>query len=307
MTHSTTTEPAPGANQEGSRFRLIHLSDLHFWHVTLNPARLAGKRILGMANLVLNRARKYPLAGAAPLAERIRVLDPDHVLVTGDLTTTSLEEEFAAAGEFAAALAWQPERMTFIPGNHDRYTRPSARQRLFERHFGVFTPGGGYPWLRPLRAGVRILGLDPCHPNPLSARGTMDAGQLERAAALLDSPAAPRGRLIVACHYPAFLPPGISQSWDHRLNGAAALQRFLAGRAPAIYCHGHIHAGWAFLPAAGLLCLNPGAAMKRSGNGDMIRFLEIEMEGPSISVKRHSWNSGSWREETTFQSPGLFG
>ena len=53
-----------------------------------------------------------------------------------------------------------PERVTVVPGNHDRYTTGSVRRRHFEEWFGVFAPAGPYPWLRRLDEETAVLGLD---------------------------------------------------------------------------------------------------------------------------------------------------
>ena len=74
--------------------------------------------------------------------------DADHILITGDLTTTALPAEFRAARAALADLAGRPRRVTIIPGNHDRYTLYAHRSRRFERYFGEFAPSGPYAWLR---------------------------------------------------------------------------------------------------------------------------------------------------------------
>ena len=57
--------------------RIVHISDLHFWHITLNPLRLMGKRVLGMGNLILNRARNFKMEAMTALVERVKELKPD--------------------------------------------------------------------------------------------------------------------------------------------------------------------------------------------------------------------------------------
>ena len=77
--------------------RIVHLSDIHFWQYEFNPLRLMGKRLHGMASLLAGRAGRFRLAGVPRLVERVRGLEPDHILITGDLTTTALPDEFRAA------------------------------------------------------------------------------------------------------------------------------------------------------------------------------------------------------------------
>ena len=228
--------------------RIVHISDLHFWHITLNPLRLMGKRLLGMGNLILNRARNFKMESMTVLVERVKELKPDHVLVTGDATTTSLDEEFQAARRALAALTRHSSFLTVLPGTTDRYTRDSERNSIFEKHFAEFAPSPSYPWLKPIGQETAILGLDPCHSNPISARGAISTAQLQKAAALLDQAGPNVKRLLVACHYPVAVPDGVIDNPSHGLAGSRELQAFLTRYSPARYRHGHIHAVWGFLP-----------------------------------------------------------
>lgn len=289
--------------------RIVHISDLHFWHVTLNPLRLMGKRLLGMSNLVLNRARKYRMERMPDLCERVKELNPDHILITGDLTTTSLEEEFTAAYRGLLPLNGRQWSMTVIPGNHDRYTRRAARLRLFEKHFGGFAPSIEYPWLRHLGEGTAILGLDTSRPAMVSARGKIAPTQLDAARRLLEGSRSGITRLVVACHYPVALPEGVREDRSHDLQGKEHLRAFLSQLGPHLYCHGHIHAGWTFIPAAlpQSLCLNPGAALRRRKRPCVqALLLEILLEGKGVEVRRHALRRRAWEITPLASLPNFF-
>src|SRR5258708_7537089 len=149
--------------------RIIHLSDIHIWRYSINPSRLLSKRFLGILGLLRGRARRFRLERLGSVVDRVRALAPDHVLITGDLTTTALPSEFRAARHELAPLFADPNRATVLPGNHDRYTARSVRKRKFEATFGEFS-GGTYPWLREIDRETAILCLDPTRPH-ISARG----------------------------------------------------------------------------------------------------------------------------------------
>jgi 3',5'-cyclic AMP phosphodiesterase CpdA len=289
--------------------RIVHLSDLHFWRITLNPIRLAGKRMLGMSNLIFNRARKFRMEKMPSLLKRVQELRPDHILITGDLTTTSLEEEFAAVRKALSPLSGNHSSITIIPGNHDRYTRPATRLRLFERYFGGFVPSQTYPWLKPIGENTAILGLDASRPTMISARGTISTAQIESARHLLQEANSDIARLIVACHYPVALPDGVKQDPGHTLRGKEKLRAFLSQLGPLLYCHGHIHAGWTFTPAVlpHALCLNPGAALKRrKSSGVDASLLEILLEGKGVEVQRHVLCRGTWEIKRLASLPRFF-
>lgn len=297
------------ASREGTRMRIVHISDLHFWHITLNPKRIWGKRFLGMANLVLNRARKFRMEAMPRLVEHICSLAPDHVLVTGDLTTTALEEEFHAVRQALGPLWDSPTSMTVIPGNHDRYIREAGHHRVFEQYFGELAPTTRYPWLKEIGQGTAILGLDPCRPTIFSALGLMTSAQLRAASLLLESARPSIRHLLVACHYPVALPAGVLDARGHGLIGRHALQELLLKHAPALYCHGHIHTAWAFIPDSlpGTLCLDPGPAVRRRRRSGLeSSMLEIILDGAGVEVYRHALRHGRWEVIPLARSAGFF-
>src|SRR5690242_4432219 len=104
-----------------TNFRIVHLSDIHVWRYSFHPKQLVSKRFLGMLELLRGRARKFRLERLDDVVRKAAGLEPDHVLITGDLTTTALPSEFAAAREELSDLLADPERATVVPGNHDRY------------------------------------------------------------------------------------------------------------------------------------------------------------------------------------------
>ena len=129
--------------------------------------------------------------------------------------------------------------------------------------FGQFAPASTYPWLRFLDADTAILGLDPTRPG-LTARGRLPELQLELTKELIAGPGRTIRRLIVACHYPVEVPPPYRQDLvSKNLINAESLGRWLATIGPHLYCCGHVHATWAFLPdqIPGPALSEPGCAL----------------------------------------------
>jgi 3',5'-cyclic AMP phosphodiesterase CpdA len=290
------------------RLRIVHVSDIHFWRYAFNPLRLLSKRLLGTAVLLLGRARRFRIERVPELVRRVQSLQADHLLITGDLTTTALPAEFRAAR--AALSDWLKERewVTIIPGNHDRYTLGAHSSRRFERFFEAFAPQRAYPWLRRIDAATAILGLDATRAG-VSARGKLPRSQLLAAAGLLKS-AGPIPRLVVACHYPVAVPADHLHEYRRKpLVNAEELQRWLASIGPHLFCCGHVHAAWAFQPEVlpNQLCLNPGAPLlvdKR--NNRLPGFLEILLEGSGVAVMHHVWGGDSWRVEELYRAEEFF-
>lgn len=289
--------------------RIVHVSDVHVWRYAFNPFHLLNKRAIGMAELLLRRARKFRLERLIGVIERVKGLEPDHVLITGDLTTTALPEEFRMVRAALKPLFGEPVRVTIVPGNHDRYTAGSVRHRQFERWFGEFAPSPAYPWLRWLDAETAILGLDATRSH-ISATGRLPTDQLDRAGALLaDAPDRPR-RLIVACHYPVAAPPPYVSELSHkRMKNAPELRALLETVGPHLYCCGHVHAAWAYVPPEmpNHLSLNAGAPLLRDKTG--LRppgFLEITLHAEDVSVIHHGWYGTRWTARPLYQSPSFF-
>ena len=239
--------------------RIVHLSDIHVWQIAMNPLRLLSKRSVGFFELITGRAKRFRLERLDEVVAYARDLKPDHVLITGDLTTTALPAEFRTARRELQALLTDPGAATVIPGNHDRYTSGSVRYKQFEATFGEFAPPGPYPWLRPLDDRTAILGLDPTRSH-LTARGYLPPAQLAAAESLVADPATRPERLIVACHYPVEAPPGYERELDKkRMKNAPDVRAWLRTIGPHLYCCGHVHSAWAFKPldVPNQLCANP--------------------------------------------------
>jgi 3',5'-cyclic AMP phosphodiesterase CpdA len=99
----------------------------------------------------------------------LRELDVDHLVITGDLTNTASDEEFAAARAYVDELrsAVPAGSVCILPGNHDVQTSTGEGGgpclERFHRHFGDLLPkvGGQYPLSWQL-GEVSLLGLNSC-------------------------------------------------------------------------------------------------------------------------------------------------
>lgn len=288
--------------------KIVHLSDIHIWRFTLDPRQLWGYRALGIAELALGRARKFRIERMQDVVDRVQGLAPDHILITGDFTTTALPSEFQEASRLLSPLLQDPTRVTVVPGNHDRMTGRSFRTRRFERTFGAFMPAETFPWLRWLDDETAILGLDPTRAH-FAPRGNLRSEQLERAAQLLADPGSRPSRLIVACHYPVAAPmPYTRELFHKRINNDREIIAWLAEIGPHLYCCGHVHAAWAFRPRSlpNQICLNAGAPLMEDPKGLRLPgFLEILLDGDSVEATHHAWYESQWREIPILPSTSL--
>jgi 3',5'-cyclic AMP phosphodiesterase CpdA len=222
------------------RDRIAHIADLHFWRVTLNPLRLASKRALGNLNVIIRRRREYAMHRAAELLSGISECGAKHVVMTGDFSSTSLDEEFVMAREFVDTILARGMRVTLMPGNHDVYTFEAQRQKRFEHFFGDLIPEHGTSYKLSLPGGTPLIVVPTVCANILSARGIVTNTAIERVSSLL---ADCTGPVLVAGHYPMLSKtPGYTLTRGRRMRNADGLRLALGKTEKRIlYMAGHVH------------------------------------------------------------------
>lgn len=113
--------------------KLAHISDLHFVKPSWNPFQFFSKRWLGNLNLLFSRKNDFLPERLAPLPSLFRELGINHVIISGDVSTTSHKKEFEEAAKFVEKI--EGMEVFTIPGNHDHYTRSSYRKKTFYNYF----------------------------------------------------------------------------------------------------------------------------------------------------------------------------
>jgi len=233
--------------------KLFHISDLHFQAEApaLRWLTLGWRRAMARGSYVLGGRRALFLHVAETvqrlLAEAERV-GAEHLIVSGDLTTLSLPDEFEAARQ---ALAGWADRLTIIPGNHDRYTPDAGRQRLFEETFGAqlwsdlpeLRSEGEYPLVKLVGDELAIVGLCSARvpPMPGIAAGWVGKAQRRALEAILRHPRLEGRAKLVVLHHGPFRPDGRPDHLRHGLRDAAAVLDVAARGGAVALCHGHIH------------------------------------------------------------------
>jgi len=274
--------------------RIVLFGDIHLYRLWLAPWHLLSKRVLGQGNLVFNRRQHFHHERLAGMVREAVGLSPDIVLLSGDVTTTSLRGEFE---DVAKALLPLTERFetVLVPGNHDRYTFTAARRRRVERLLSGVVPGA-FPYTRVLTDRWRLLALDAAVARVYNARGRLGPEQFASAKRYIESLDESQG-LVVLCHYPCVVPGDIHEHESHALEERDELRAALeACRARVVYLHGHIHKPWHHEVGDGsgvpFTCIDAGAPCMTSpafpaGQG----FYELELpddpRGP-VAVKHHT-------------------
>jgi 3',5'-cyclic AMP phosphodiesterase CpdA len=231
--------------------KMLHFSDVHVQvdYREIGYHKLCWRRLL--AQLELGRYSQYAqaprvidLIGGAAAWHQV-----DHVVLSGDITGLAYDAEFAGARKALGQLA-RPELLTVIPGNHDRFTPESDREKTFERHFGdllvsdlpEYAAEGPYPFVRLVGDDTAVVGLSsarvPAFPG--LAYGVLGKLQLDALSALLDDPRIKDRFVFVTVHH---CPMRRWAGWDfpgHGMVDAKRLLQVVRGERRAILS-GHIH------------------------------------------------------------------
>ena len=276
-------------SNEDDAIKLLHVSDLHFGPPYLEDVGEAALRIA-------------------------MVLNPDAVIISGDLTQRAKREQFVAAKEFMTRLPKVPQLV--IPGNHD-----VPLYRVYER---LFNPLGLYqeiisPDLNPVLKirGVVIAGLDSTAPHSAISNGRIHKWQLDACTqTFLDAPVN-SARIVVAHHHFAPAPDYLKDSIMPKAK--RAIERFADLNVDMIL-GGHLHRAYIgnsldFYPGLhrnrGIIIAQCGTTTSRRGRGrerekNSLNQIEIEKSFIAIThyvyfhesgvfeaVSRHSFRRGS--------------
>ncbi len=243
--------------------RVVHLTDLH---VQTRPqlGELFGKRLLGTANLyLLGRRAKFDPAAQRAAVQTALELEPDLVIITGDLTAQGTVSEFAAARELLDPLLSRVS-CAILPGNHDLYCEDAKVEDRMGQTFGEWMgPKRRLPYLVQ-HGEVAVLAIETCHPHLLSS-GRVPPGELQAAVGMLAGLPSPRPFVFLALHYPLRNRDGAPYGPATRaLDNAGAVEDFLLATTKVdAVLHGHEHHGFRTeLPTAAgpIPVLDPGAS-----------------------------------------------
>ena len=267
---------------------IIHISDLHFHSYPQKVSEFNLKRVLGATNLLIRRAREFPLKRAELLVERIQRMEWNHLVISGDITQLSLEREFSVAREILEPLLEDKDRVTIVPGNHDRYSNQQHDKDLFAKYFGEFF-GNSEIHVSKINHEWLIIGWDSAHSNDLrTSSGTVKNSTI-RATEDLIQKVPDHTKCIVVNHYPLTFPEGWRLDKFHELYNLVPVRNWIL-QTPQIrlYLHGHIHTNWVHHlrrdSAPDLLLVNSAASCSKLYSGQRSSFHQIVLEEKNVKV-----------------------
>jgi Icc protein len=161
----------------------------------------------------------------------------DHVVVTGDITDGGQFDQLASFRRLTAPIA---DRLTVVPGNHDRIGENAGRLLMRGRV------------VAEARDGLYLVRVDSTAPHnrrPIDAHGQLTGDDLDAIEAALDRAPA-RVLVAVLLHHHLHRLPGddlwehlaalVGLPWTAELARGPALLRRLRGRCDLVL-HGHRH------------------------------------------------------------------
>lgn len=230
-------------------FRLAHISDLHFSQLTWSPAQFFSKRWIGNANLLLRRIREFGHDKVFKLVEHFKEEGVDYVLISGDLSTTSLPCEFSKAKLFLEKIKELGIEVITLPGNHDHYTKKDYQNKTFYEYFDASFGAEEGPLsafnlkdhkvaAKRLQEGWWLVALDTALATPLLACHGNFSEEIEATLCKVLDLIPEDGKVILANHFPLFT----SDHLHKHLVRDGALRDMLS-RYPKVkfYLHGHTH------------------------------------------------------------------
>ena len=223
---------------------LAHLSDVHLGPLPHGSifSDFKGKRLIGGASWLFRRKTMHLRTLADAARASILAEAPDHIALTGDLINIAGKAEFQQGAKWLQEFA-SPERLSFVPGNHDAYVDVPYEDGL--RHFAPWMqsdrhkPGEAqFPYLR-LRRNVALIGTNSgCPQSYTKAGGTLGPQQLQDLSHQLEILGQQGFYRVVMIHHPPLPNLAVQRK---ALTDAAALQDVLKQHGAELVLHGHNH------------------------------------------------------------------
>ncbi len=223
-----------------------HLTDPHLStlkHVKLS--QLINKRILGYLSWRTKRRFYHLPSVLEELVKDMQTINPDHVVISGDLTHIGIPDEFDQVAQWLPTVGGA-ETVTVIPGNHETYVQ-SDRNQTFSKWHGYMASDEttdsasntiDYPIVR-IRESVAFIGLNSAYASmPFLATGKLGNQQLKKLAQVLEKTRQQGLFRVVVVHHPPM--PGICK-WRKRLVDARLLEKVLRDHGAELVLYGHTH------------------------------------------------------------------
>lgn len=266
--------------------RLAHISDLHYGTISFHPSIFLSKRWIGNFNLMLFRNKAIKNKHLDSLPDLFQKLNIEAVCITGDLSSTSLDNEFQKAKNFIENVSSKIP-ILLIPGNHDCYTREVEKNQRFYSFFPKNEQGRIET--KKIKESWWWIGMDSTLATyPFFSYGVFFESMENKLESVLQN-IPEKDCVIVANHFPLIS----SNRPRHDLKNAEKLQKILRKyRQVKVYLHGHDHQPYIIngqnegLP----LIINAGTcSLLPKGS-----FFALELSCDLCKIEQYCYYNSSW-------------
>ncbi|XDD48747.1 metallophosphoesterase [Leptospira sp. WS92.C1] len=274
--------------------KILHLSDLHF-PTPIPLHQLKGKMIIGYLNYSLRRKKKYPLKIWNSILQSIQTIGPDIIVVSGDITNVSHETEFREAEKILSELP--QDKVFYIPGNHDRYTKQAVGENAFyEKYFSnlsgeAIAQNSDYIRVKKIH-DLYFVGWDSSFPlSILDAYGRVRPQIVTRTLQILKEKKI--RNYVLVCHHPIWNPQHRQETSHHKLLNREEVASLLKEKPPLAFLHGHVHTNWVKFPGKELPyhVINSASSTRIPDSKHESGFHVIEIQKQNLSIQRYTYNS----------------
>jgi len=272
--------------------RIIHISDLHFSKITLNPLQFFSKRWIGNTNLIFSRRNTYIRKHLDKLPALAKEMGVDLVLFSGDASTTGRRDELLEAKNYLQGFGI---KTLSVPGNHDHYTRKDYAQRSFYQALGN-APKGPFS-LQKDKVEIGSIGgkwhyllLDTVIATPIYSSQGYFSEELADKIKLALKEIPKDARILMLNHFPFFQ---FDNPRKRLKNGHALLELLKTDPRIQIYAHGHTHLHCiADLREDGLpIILDSGStAHHKMGSFNIYDLSDDKLEIDIYKIKQEKWS-----------------
>lgn len=278
---------------------IAHLSDVHLGPLPAGSVLrdFKAKRLIGGASWHLRRKSTHLRNIADAARTSILAEAPDHVAFTGDLLNIASLAEFTQGTKWLQEFA-SPEKLSFVPGNHDTYVDVPYEVGL--RNFAPWMQSDRarlgeplFPYLR-LRRNVALIGVNSGRPQSFTrAAGTLGQQQLQDLSHQLETLGQQGFYRVVMIHHPPL--PNLAPD-RKALTDAQAMQDILKQQGAELVLHGHNHQtmlNWLETKSGPCPVIGvPSASMKAGGKHEAAAW-------NMYRIRRHQ---SRWQTEMTTHS-----
>jgi Icc protein len=237
-------------------------------------------RIAQISDVHFGGALSLPAETMAAVAEDVRSIDPDVVVVAGDLTYTGYEWEYEEAAEWLRTLEFP---QIVIPGNHDgRNVGRVHFRRLFGEPYSRYRAAFEPERAERLRAtGFTVVALDSSEPD-------LDEGRVgeERYQWIRDGFEEQDDIKIVAVHHHLISVPGTGRE-RNIVHDAGDLLLTLTRMDVDLILSGHKHVPFFWGLHGILLCSSGTAGTRRLRGRTPPSWNEIHVDATTVKVFLH--------------------